>query len=729
MATAWVERRLAAILAADVVRYSHLVEQDEAGTLSALKDLRREVIEPLLAVHHGRIVKLMGDGAIAEFGSVVDAVACAVGVQKGVAERQANVPAEHRIVFRIGINLGDVVVEGEDLLGDGVNVAARLEQLCEPAGVLVSGAAYDQLQGKLDLILDFVGEQRVKNISRPVRTYRVRLKGSRPSLRLHARRFRRWVAAGAAALVLLVIGPILWRRPWEPRLEPASVERMALPLPDKPSIAVLPFANLSGDPEQEYFVDGMTEDLITDLSKVAGLFVVARNSVFPFKGRAVNVREVAEKLGVRYVLEGSVRRAGDQVRVNAQLIDATTGGHLWAERHDGSAKDIFAVQDQFVQIIVQALALNLSKDEQEEIGRGQTKSIAAREAFQRGWELYLRFTPEENAWAAAEMKSAIALDPNYGRAYAALALVYFRGCAWEWNESLGMSAARAAETADLYLREAKSRPSSLANVAAAHLNLWAGKHDDAFTEAARALALDPNDPEAHLGMAWTLITTGKPQAGLEFIETAMRLNPNYPSHYALARGIALFAKGDLDEAARAFARPIKADPHAIELAPPLAATYAHLGRRQEARELVLMLNPGARQSDSEYYPVAYHIPYRWSAAAAQTAERLIDGLTVAALPMGVTVPNLITALEQGTEFERTWAAKTLGQFGSQAAEAVSALIRVLADGKPAVRWQAIIALKKIGPAARAALPALAAIQDDDLLGSDARDAVKEIENR
>jgi adenylate cyclase len=729
MAIAWVERRLAAILAADVVRYSHLIEQDEAGTLSALKDLRREVIEPQLAAHHGRIVKLMGDGAIAEFGSVVDAVACAVGVQKGVAERQDAVPAERRIVFRIGINLGDVVVEGEDLLGDGVNVAARLEQLCEPGGVLVSGAAYDQLQGKLDLTLDFVGEQRVKNISRPVRTYRVRLKGSRPSLRLHVRRFRRWAAAGAAALVLLVIGPILWLRPWEPRLEPASIERMALPLPDKPSIAVLPFANLSGDPEQDYFVDGMTEDLITDLSKVAGLFVVARNSVFPFKGRSVNVREVAEKLGVRYVLEGSVRRAGDQVRVNAQLIDATTGGHLWAERHDGSATDIFAVQDKFVQIIVQALALNLSKDEQEEIGRGQTKSIAAREAFQRGWERYLRLTPVENARAATELKAAIALDPNYGRAYAALALVYFRGCAWKWYESLGMTGAQATETADLYLREAKSRPSSLANVAAAHLNLYHGRHDDAFIDAARALALDPNDPEAHLGMAWAMITTGKPQAGLEFIETAMRLNPNYPIHYALARGMALFAKGDLDEAARVFARPIQADPQAIALAPPLAATYAHLGRRREARELLLMWKPGARQTELEYYPVAYHLPYRWSAGGAKTEERLFDGLSVAALPMEVTVPNLVTALEQGTVFERGWAARTLGQFGGQAAEAVPALIRVLADGKPAVRWQAIIALRKIGPSARAALPALAALQNDDLLGSDARDAVREIENR
>ena len=232
----------------------------------------------------------MGDGAIAELARS-STPGLAVGVQKGAAERQADVPAEHRIVFRIGINLGDVVVEGEDLLGDGVNVAARLEQLCEPGGVLVSGTAYDQLQGKLDLTLDFVGEQRVKNISRPVRTYRVRLDGSRPSLRLHARRFRRWAAAGVAILVLLAIGPILWPRPWEPRLEPASVERMALPLPDKPSIAVLPFANLSGDPEQEYFVDGMTEDLITDLSKVCG--AVRRSPAirsFTFKGRAVTAR-------------------------------------------------------------------------------------------------------------------------------------------------------------------------------------------------------------------------------------------------------------------------------------------------------------------------------------------------------------------------------------------------------------------------------------------------------
>ena len=327
------------------------------------------------------------------------------------------------------------------------------------------------------------------------------------------------------------------------------------------------------------------------------------------------------------------------------------------------------------------------------------------------------------------MKAAITLDPNYGRAYAALALVYFRGSAWHWSESLGMSVEQAADTARLYLREAKSRPSSLANVAAAHVNLYLGQHDDAFTEAARALALDPNDPEAHLGMAWAMITTGKPQAGLEFIETAMRLNPNYPSHYALARGMALFAKGDLDEAARVFARSIQADPHAIELAPPLAATYAHLGRRREARELLLMWKPRARQLELEYYPVGYRIPYRWSAAAAKTAERLFDGLTVAALPMEVTVPNLVTALEQGTVFERARTVRTLGQFGGQAAEAVPALIRVLSDERPAVRSQAIIALRKIGPAARAALPALAAVQDDVVLGSDARDAVKEIENR
>ena len=383
-ATARAERRLAAIMVADIVGYSRLVEQDEAGTLSAIRELRREVIDPLLAEHRGRIVKLMGDGAIVEFASVVDAVACAVAIQKSVTDRRAKTPADKRIVFRIGVNLGDVVVEGDDLLGDGVNVAARLEQLCEPGGVLISGAAYDHLKGKLELALEPRGEQRLKNISEPVRAYRVQMEpvaaGTAASASRRATPMWRWVAAPSLALLFLV-GLAAWLRPWQPTVEAAPLERMALPLPDKPSLAVLPFENMSGEPEQDYFVDGLTDDLITDLSKISGLFIIARHSVFQLKRNDTKVRDVAESLGVRYVVGGSVRRAGKAVRVNVQLIDATTGGQLWADRYDGNLGDIFAVQDSFVRVIVDALALKLSKDEEQEIGRGQTNNIDAREAF------------------------------------------------------------------------------------------------------------------------------------------------------------------------------------------------------------------------------------------------------------------------------------------------------------------------------------------------------------
>ena len=430
MAAARVERRLTAILAADIVGYSRLVEQDEAGTLAAIRALRREVVDPLLAERHGRIVKLMGDGIIAEFGSVVDAVACAVAVQKTLATRQAGLAPERQLVFRIGINLGDVVVEGDDLLGDGVNVAARLEQLCEPGGVLISGTAFDHLKGKLDLALEPRGEQRLKNISEPVRTYRVRMGPATGAIR---RGLPRWRVVAASLALLVVIGlAAAWLRPWQPTVEAASVERMAFPLPDKPSLAVLPFRNVGGEPEQDYFVDGLTDDLITDLSKVSGLFIIARDSVFPFKGRDAKVRDVAESLGVRYVVDGSVRRAGNTVRVNVQLVDALTGGQLWADRYDGGLDDIFAVQDKLVRVIVDALALKLSKDEEREIGRGQTNNVDAREAFQKGWERILRFTSEDNASAIAELRRAIELDPDYGRAYTALGLALLRSCAWEW---------------------------------------------------------------------------------------------------------------------------------------------------------------------------------------------------------------------------------------------------------------------------------------------------------
>ena len=333
-------RRLAAILAADVVGYSRLMAVDEAGTHARLKALRQDFIEPKIAEHHGRIVKLMGDGALVEFASVVDAVECAAAIQSGVAERQANLPADQRIAFRIGINIGDVIIEEGDIYGDGVNVAARLEGLAEAGGSCVARNVYDQVKDKVQFGFEPAGAHRIKNIPAPVTVYRLLPdpgRVARTSCLKHAKRStRRWIAAAASAAVVLIAaaGTASWYR--QRAAEGQGEAAAALPLPDKPSIAVLPFDNLSGDPDQEYFADGITEDLITDLSKTSGLFVIARNSSFRFKDTPIDPQQVARDLGVRYLLEGSVRRVGDEVRINAQLIDATTSGHVWAERYDGS---------------------------------------------------------------------------------------------------------------------------------------------------------------------------------------------------------------------------------------------------------------------------------------------------------------------------------------------------------------------------------------------------------
>ena len=709
------ERRLAAILAADIVGYSRLVERDESGTLAAIKDLRLKVIDPLLAEHKGRIVKLMGDGALVEFGSVVDAVACAVAVQRGVAGQQAEVAPERRIVFRIGINLGDVVVEGEDLLGDGVNIASRLEQLCEPGGVLISGTAHDHLKGKTALAFEPKGVQRLKNIAEPVRAYRVRMGPGfvRGPPRAIGRGAPGWRWLAAASLLLAAAGSAAWMRPWRPAIEAASPERMAFPLPDKPSLAVLPFRNMSTEPGQDTFVDGLTDDLITDLSKVSGLFVIARDSVFPLKGRDAKAREVAEDLGVRYVMEGSVRRAGNAVRVNVQLTDALTGGQLWAERYDGGLEDIFAVQDRLVRTIVDALALKLTKGEEQEIGRGQTNNVDAREAFQKGWERVLRFTGDENAAAVADLRRAVALDPGYGRASAALGLALFRSCAWGWAVPPGLDPSRTCELASRYLDEVRRHPSSLAHVVVTHIDLKYGRAEEAFTEAARALALDPNDPEAAVAMAWVMVATGRPQAGLEFARMAMRLNPAYPSHYALVHGLALFSSGALDAAARVLEEALARRPTATELAPPLAATYARLGRREEARAMLLRWRPGASQAELDEVALAYPYVYRWSYGP-KALGGLVDGMTVAALPLEVTVPTLAEALRRGGgAFERARAAGMLARFGPQAAEAVPALVGALDDPGPAVRGAAITALGRIGPQ-KAAVPALANVRDAEL---------------
>ncbi|APG93492.1 adenylate/guanylate cyclase domain-containing protein [Sinorhizobium americanum] len=735
------QRKLAAILAADVVGYSRLMEIDEADTVVRLGTTRENMIDPKIAAHNGRVVKLMGDGELIEFPSVVDAVRCAVEIQQAMAECNEELPPEKRLEFRIGVNLGDVIVEGQDIYGDGVNVAARLEELAVPGGVLISGTAYDQVERKLDYGFDFLGERQVKNIEKPVRLYRIRL-GDHPRtaaawMRGKSRRSWLWLSAAAAALVLTAGSVVFWSYSRAPSVEPASSARMEFPLPDRPSIAVMPFTDMSGDDAQQHFADGMTDSLITDLSKSAGLFVVARNSTFAYQGRSVAVSQVAEELGVRYVLEGSVQRAGDRLRVNAQLVDALSGGHVWADRFDGNVADVFGVQDAFVTRIVEALNVNLTGTERTEIARGRTDSLRAKEAFDEGWSLYLRFNADDNAAAVEPLKRAIRIDPEYGRAQAALALVYFRieDYAWHeevlfrldeyvWNQQYGAPPRVAVCRAFEYLENATRYPTALGYTAQALAHLRFGRAEEARREAGRAIELGPNDPEAQIAMAWALTTSGEPNAALGFVQKALRLNPNFPSHYVLAHGVALFAASDLEQAAEVFDQGARKNPNATALMPPFASVLAGLGRREEARRKLLAWRPGSNQAALEDLARDYKFPIRWAPEYKRMRERLLDGIRVAALPLDVTVSSLTAELKQDDAADRRIAAKRLGWFGPSAAEAVPALVMLL--GEDGVREEAVQSLRKIGSGAKAAIPALAAIEKDSFIGGHAKDALKEI---
>ena len=723
------DRKLLAVLAADVVGYSKAMEADEAGTIARLKTVRADITDPLIARHHGRIVKLMGDGAIVVFDSVVDAVACAAEIQRATAARNAGLTEAEGIMFRIGVNLGDLALIDDDVYGDGVNIAARLEQLAEPGGVMISGTAYDHLQGRFDLPLDFLGEQHVKNLEKPVRVYQVDFGAGRVAFDARAIGRRPWLvwAAAAGVVVITAGGLALWSySSLAPLADVASKASMAFPLPDKPSIAVLPFANMSSEPDQEHFADGMTDDLITDLSKSSALFVIARNSTFFYKGKPVKISQVAEELGVRYVLEGSVQRADDQVRVNAQLIDALTGGHVWADRFNGSVTDIFAVQDEFVSKIVEALQVKLTQTEKEEIEHAKPSNIAAKEAFERGWNLYLRFNLKDSFEAVGHFERAVELDPQYGRAYAALSLVYLRVGYYGWSQDFGAAdIARRGQVLEWerYLQQAHKYPTSLAYTAEA-LNLVSfGKTDEARRAAGRAIALDPNDPEAHVAMAWALVVSGEPEEALNFLATAIRLNPRYPSHYVLARGVALFENGDLKQAAEVFDEGFTRNPSAIAILPAYASVLAHLDRRQDARKTLLALRPGSDQTTLENLPFAFPIKV-WEGGSKRFGERLIDGFRIAGLPLDVTVPTLIGELKGDDPFARQLAMKRLGWFGAAAAEAVPVLVQALEDD--ALRQQAVEALGRIGPPAKAAVAALMAIQNEAVIGTYAKEALNNI---
>jgi TolB-like protein/class 3 adenylate cyclase/rhodanese-related sulfurtransferase len=672
-----VERRLTTILAADIVGYSRLMGLDEAGTLSAITKHRDDLIDPKAAQYGGRIVKHMGDGTLMEFASVVDAVAFAVDVQCAMKERNTEVLEDRQIAYRIGINVGDIIVKGDDIYGDGVNVASRLEGLAEPGGICIRRNVRNQVRDKLDLNFEDLGEVEVKNIARPIRVFRVVLDQkaealSTPVVRVPAKAASSRVPQIAAGLTLslLAIGGLVWWQPWAPDVEPASVQRMALPLPDKPSIAVLPFDNMSGEAEQAYFADGMTEDLITDLSKISGLFVISRNSAFTYKDKPVKVRDVAEELGVRYVVEGSVRRAGDQVRINVQLIDALSGYHLWADRYDGSLADIFALQDEVIGQIVAALAVSLTSAEAAGKSEAETAVPRAYDALLQGWKYYHLGTPEGLRQAISYFEAAITLDPDYSRAYAGLAAVYWDIAEWAWTSITEIEWQHALDRAKENLSKALERPTSEAYRISAEILLSYGRHDEAMAEIDRAIALDPNKPDNLVSKAWLQTISGQPVEGEENVRLAMRLNPAYPPHYLRILGRALFHQERYEEAAETLERAANRQPDYAETYVRLAATYGHLGRIEEAKAAVATYNDiiaGAGSSELVVQYVAgwYQETYHYKDEI--YLQRLMDGLRLAGVPEGI-VP------EAGESDFKSLVSESEGAYDVEGAIEIDALV-------------------------------------------------------
>ena len=625
------ERKLTAIVAADVVGYSRLMGKDEAGTLAALRRHREELIEAKTAQYRGRTVKLMGDGALVEFGSVVDAVAFAAEVQMAMAERNADVPEDQQIVYRMGINIGDIIVEDDDIYGDGVNVAARLEAICEPGGICLSRNVFDQVKGKLDLTFEHLGERKVKNIAEPVTVYRVVLDDKAAALVTEvipneAIPARRWwpIPAAFIAVLVLIVGGALWWQPWRPHEEPAVVEDMAFPLPGRPSVAVLPFANLSDDPSQEYFADGMTEDLITDLSKISDLFVIARNSSFAYKGQQVKVRQVAEELGVRYVLEGSVRRIGEQVRINAQLIDTTSGGHVWADRYDGKLDNIFAMQDAITAKVVEELELHLTDAEREQQNEGpKTGSLEAYDLVLQARKLLTRFDHNAAVEARDLLQRAIEIDSAYAETHTLLGFYYFDE--WRvWGRKRDQNLARALElgTTAVELDPLDSAP----HVLLAMVYQFRREFDAANAAADRALALRPNDAIALSNLGSMLVWAGRSGEAIDVLLQAIRLDPFHPPNYLERLADAYAGEGNHSRCIEVAERGVALDPNYVGLHVSRTGCYAALGRAEEAKAAaaeILRTNPRfTLKAFSSYAPFS----------SERDRERRVKFLRIAGVP-------------------------------------------------------------------------------------------------
>ncbi|MGD9040380.1 MAG: adenylate/guanylate cyclase domain-containing protein [Desulfobacteraceae bacterium] len=622
------KRRLTAILSADVEGYSLLMREDEEATIRTLKTYRT-AMRNLIQRYRGRVVDSPGDNILSEFSSVVDAVNCAVEIQRELAERNSELPHERRMRFRIGVNLGDVVEDGERIYGDGVNIAARMEGLAEGGGVCISGTVYDQVKHKLGLEYEYLGEQEVKNMPEPIRAYRIlSFPGAAAHRVVKAKRAvsKTWRNVVLVTVAVLVVGAAvaIWHSYFRPPpMEPASVKKMAFPLPDKPSIAVLPFANISEDPKQEYFSDGLTEEIITALSKVPNLFVIARNSTFSYKGKPVKVNQVAEELGVRYVLEGSVRKSEDRVRIAAQLVDALNGHHLWAERYDRDLKDIFAIQDEITMKILTALQVKLTAGEGAHLYGTGTDNIEAYLKLLQGYEYLRRVNKESNFLARKIAEEAITLDPECGAAYRLLGFTHWLDALLRWGKSPGDSLTSAEKLAlkALSIDNSDAGAHSLLG----YVYVLKRQHDKATAEGERAVALDPNASNNLATLAFILNFAGRPEEAIRLYKKAVRLDPIPSPIYYLQIGHIYRNAGRYEEAISELKKVVHRNPDNLLAHVHLAASYGSLGREEDARaEATEVLRIDSNFS-SEHF--AKKLPYKKKA----DTERLINGLRKAGL--------------------------------------------------------------------------------------------------
>ncbi|MDA8121542.1 MAG: adenylate/guanylate cyclase domain-containing protein [Deltaproteobacteria bacterium] len=612
-------RKLAAILCSDGVGYSRLMERDESGTLATLK-AHLQLMGALIEKHRGRVVAIHGDTLLAEFNSVVDAVQSAVEIQNGLKARNEGLPEESRMFFRIGINLGDVIEEDGNIYGDGVNVAARLESLADAGGICISRSVHDHVKNKLSVGYRSLGAHGVKNIAEPVHVYRILPgpDGSGKTVGKARYRLKPWrkSALALAVALLLVVGVLAVNKI-------ADRPKTTLPLPGKPSIAVLPFENMTGDPGQEYFADGFTEQIISSLAKISSLFVIARNSSFTYKGKPVKVQQVSEELGVRYVLEGSIQRAGARVRINAQLIDAVSGKHLWSEHYDRDLKEIFRLQDEVILKITSALSVNLTAGEQARVWAEGTKNLEAYLRFIQGREYLIQGSRESVALARREAEEAIALDPGFAQAYALLGSTHMN--------DVFLGTGRPKESISKAIELSKKALAMNGSLADARSRLgvlysWSGRYDEGIAEAERAVELDPNSGTANYYLAVVLRYAGRSKEAIPAMRRALRLEPIAPDIYVQNLALLHFQAGDCKEALAVCEKGLQRERDSLNSHAIRAAVYGYCGREDEARKEateVLRINP--KFTVESYTRI---LPYKYQS----NKDLTIRGLRKAGLP-------------------------------------------------------------------------------------------------